>query len=183
MDPRLVELAQGGDRAAFRSITDASVNRLKQVAYRILRDHDLAEDAIQQAMVDIWQSLGQLRDPARFDAWSYRFVVRACYRESKRQRRARPDIRERQAAITPDAIRVVHDRDQLDRGFQRLSLDHRAVVVMHYYLDLTMEDTADALGISVGTAKSRLHRAMSKLRTALQADSPEPLKSNGEPIR
>ncbi len=70
----------------------------------------------------------------------------------------------------PDDTSTVNDRDQLERGFRRLSLDHRAVVVMHYYLDLTIEDTAQALGISVGTAKSRLNRAMSKLRLALAAE-------------
>jgi RNA polymerase sigma-70 factor (ECF subfamily) len=66
----------------------------------------------------------------------------------------------------------VLDRDQLERGFRRLSLDHRAVVVLHYYLDLTLEDTAAALGISVGTAKSRLHRAKVELRLALHAAVP-----------
>jgi RNA polymerase sigma-70 factor (ECF subfamily) len=74
---------------------------------------------------------------------------------------------------------MVNDRDQLERGFARLSLDHRAVVVMHYYLDLTIEDTAAALGISVGTAKSRLNRAMTKLRTALHAD--RPLQATADP--
>lgn len=183
MDPEIVMLAQGGDRAAFRAITVASGARLKQVAYRILRDQDLAEDAIQQALLDIWRSLPRLKDPARFDAWSYRFMVRACYRESKRARRALPEIRGRQEPVTPDAIAAVHDRDQLERGFERLSLDHRAVVVMHYYLDLTMEDTAEALGISVGTAKSRLNRAMSKLRMALLADAPGTPEPSGELAR
>jgi RNA polymerase sigma-70 factor (ECF subfamily) len=182
MDPRLVVAAQRGDRTAFRAITESSAGRLKQVAYRILHDRDLADDATQEALLEIWRSLPRLRDPARFDAWSYRFVVRACHREWKRARRAAPDTRSQPTAI-PDASGFVHDRDQLERGFQHLSLDHRAVIVLRYYLDLTVEDTADALGISVGTAKSRLHRAMAKLRISLRADVPDVLDPKGEPAR
>jgi RNA polymerase sigma-70 factor (ECF subfamily) len=182
MDPGLVVLAQGGDRAAFHAIAEESAPRLKQVAYRILRDAGLAEDATQGALLEMWRSLPRLRDPARFEGWSYRFVVRACHREAKRSRRAIPALPDPRLAITrptaiPDGTGVVLDRDQLERGFRRLSVDQRAVVVLHYYLDLTLEDTARALGVSVGTAKSRLHRAMVELRLALYADAratPEP---------
>jgi RNA polymerase sigma factor (sigma-70 family) len=80
-----------------------------------------------------------------------------------------PFVREPTAA---DHSGTVGDRDQLERAFARLSIDHRAVVVLHHYMDLTIEDTADALGISTGTAKSRLHRAMAKLRVALAPDAP-----------
>ncbi len=172
MDTRLVVRAQQGDEVAFAAIVQAAHGRFKQVAYRILRDSHLAEDAMQQALIDIWRKLPTLRDPERFDAWSYRFLVNACYREGKRYResyRVLPGILE---SIDPDVTRGVNDRDQLERGFQRLSLDHRSVVVMHYYLDLTIEDTAEALDISVGTAKSRLNRAMTRLRLALEADLP-----------
>jgi RNA polymerase sigma-70 factor (ECF subfamily) len=181
MDPRLVMLAQQGDEAAFADIAQASNGRLKQVAYRIVRDKDLAEDAMQQALVEIWQALPRLRDPARFDAWSYRFLVRACYREAKRLRDMPPELADRDQPTTPDSTGAVMDRDQLERGFERLSLDHRAVVVMHYYLDLTIEDTADALGISAGTAKSRLNRAMAKMRIAMHVDARAPDEPDREP--
>ncbi len=170
MDPRLVVRAQHGDEVAFALITQAVHGRFKQVAYRILRDRHLAEDAMQQALVEIWRKLPTLRDPERFDGWSYRFLVHACYREARQHRRSFHELPGEHDLATPDATTTVNDRDQLERGFRRLSLDHRAVVVMHYYLDLTIEDTAQALGISVGTAKSRLNRAMSKLRLALIAD-------------
>jgi RNA polymerase sigma-70 factor, ECF subfamily len=170
MDVQLVVRAQQGDEIAFALITQAVHGRFKQVAYRILRDRHLAEDAMQQALVDIWRKLPTLRDPERFDGWSYRFLVHACYRESKRYRDAYRELPGEREPSTPDGTRAVNDRDQLERGFRRLSLDHRAVVVTHYYLDLTIEDTAEALGISVGTAKSRLNRAMANLRLALHAD-------------
>jgi RNA polymerase sigma-70 factor (ECF subfamily) len=77
MDTKLVLEAQRGDEEAFASLAVAVGDRLHAVAHRILRDTDLAEDATQQALLSIWRDLPQLRDPARFDAWSYRLLVRA----------------------------------------------------------------------------------------------------------
>ena len=172
MDTGLIARAKDGDEAAFAAIIQASHGRFKQIAYRVLRDPYLAEDAMQQAMLEMWRKLPTLRDPEKFDGWSYRFLVNACYREAKRHKEA---FRELPGLIEhglPDASGDINDRDQLERGFQRLSMDHRSVVVMHYYLDLTIEDTAEALGISAGTATSRLNRAKARLRLALQADAP-----------
>src|SRR5262245_66330480 len=93
MDLELVIRAQRGDEEAFASLAVASGDRLHAVAHRILRDIDLAEDATQQALIALWQDLPQLRDPARFDAWSYRLLVNACYSEGRRQRRWAPNLR------------------------------------------------------------------------------------------
>jgi RNA polymerase sigma-70 factor, ECF subfamily len=173
MDISLVVRAQHGDEEAFASLAVAAGDRLHAVAHRILRDLDLAEDATQQALLAIWRDLPQLRDPARFDAWSYRLLVRACYAEGRRTRRWAPNLR-----LLPDGDPVaeeglseVVDRDQLERGFRRLSIDHRAVVVLHHYLDLTLDEVAEALGVPVGTIRSRLHHAMRGLRAALDADA------------
>ena len=84
MDTDLVTRAQHGDEEAFASLAVAVGDRLHAVAHRILRDIELAEDATQQALLAIWRDLPQLRDPARFDAWSYRLLVRACYAEGRR---------------------------------------------------------------------------------------------------
>jgi len=154
MDPGLVMRAQQGDEVAFAAIAQAAHGRFKQVAYRILHDRHLAEDAMQQALMDIWRKLPRLRDPERFDAWSYRFLVHACYAQSNR----RPlgfDLPTSIEPSQPDGTALVNDRDQLERGFARLSVDHRAVLVLRFYLDLSVEDTAMALGISPGTVKSR----------------------------
>src|SRR5512141_1773597 len=93
MDTELVIRAQHGDEGAFTSLAVAVGDRLHAVAHRILRDTDLAEDATQQALLAIWRDLPQLRDPARFDAWSYRLLVRACYAEASRTRRLAPNVR------------------------------------------------------------------------------------------
>ena len=169
----LVVLAQHGDEEAFASLAVAVGNRLHAIAHRILRDADLADDATQQALLSIWRDLPQLRDPARFDGWAYRLLVRACYTEGRKTRRWSPNVR-----LLPiddldagDQIATVADRDQLERAFRRLSVDHRAVVVLHHYLDLPLEAVAESLGVAPGTARSRLFYAMRALRAALDADA------------
>jgi RNA polymerase sigma-70 factor (ECF subfamily) len=178
MDTDLVTRAQRGDEEAFASLAVAVGDRLHAVAHRILRDLDLAEDATQQALLAIWRDLPQLRDPARFDAWSYRLLVRACYAEGRKERRWTPNLHllPSDEAMQGDGSSTVIDRDQLERGFRRLSIDHRAVVVLHHYLDWPLERVADALGIPAGTARSRLHHAMRGLRAALDADARPPAR-------
>jgi len=173
MDTELVIRAQHGDEGAFTSLAVAVGDRLHAVAHRILRDTDLAEDATQQALLNVWRDLPQLRDPARFDAWSYRLLVRACYAEARRRRRSQSDLRLLPAdePMGADGLSTVVDRDQLERGFRRLSIDHRAVVVLHHYLDLPLSEVAEALGVPEGTVRSRLHYAMRGLRAALDADA------------
>jgi len=173
MDTNLVIRAQHGDRGAFGLLATEIADRYLAVARKILRDHDLADDATQQALVGIWTDLPQLREPERFEAWSYRLLVRACYAEGRKQRRWAPNLRllpvdER---LVDDGLSSVVDRDQLERGFRRLSIDHRAVVVLHHYLDLTLDEVAETLGVPVGTVRSRLHHAMRGLRAALDADA------------
>ncbi len=171
MDPELVIRVQHGDEEAFASLAVAVGDRLHAVAHRILRDTDLAEDATQQALLSIWREIRQLRDPARFDAWSYRLLVRACYAEGRRFHRWSPNLRLLPVDVpSPDDLDLVVDRDQLERGFRRLSLEHRAVVVLHHYLDLPLDEVAEALGVPPGTVRSRLHHAMRGLRAALDAD-------------
>ena len=173
MDPTIVARAQRGDEEAFGLIVDSAGGRLHAVAHRILRDTDLAEDATQQALLDIWRDLPDLRDPARFDAWSYRLLVRACHAEGRRMRRATPNLHllPTDESTVEEGLSEVVDRDQLERGFRRLSLEHRAVVVLHHYLDMPLEQIAETLGVPPGTVRSRLHHAMRGLRAALDADA------------
>ena len=174
MDTSLVIRAQHGDEEAFASLAVATGDRLHAVAHRILRDIDLAEDATQQALLNIWRDLPKLRDPARFDAWSYRLLVRACYAGARQTRHWTPSMRllpSHEPTQADDVSSAVADRDQLERGFRRLSVDHRAVVVLHHYLDMPLDEIADTLGIPIGTVRSRLHHAMRGLRAALDADA------------
>ena len=173
MDLELVKRAQAGDEGAFASLAVALGDRLHNASVRILRDIDLAEDATQQAIVSIWRDLPQLRDLSRFEAWAYRILVRACYAEARRERRWSPKLRvlDRDAGPSHEEMEAVVRRDQLERGFRRLSVEHRAVVVLHHYLDMSVPEIANTLAIPAATVRSRLYYALRGLRAALDADA------------
>ncbi len=171
MDTELVIRAQKGDQAAFTEIATVTYGRLHSVAFGILRDRALAEDAVQQSMLDAWRNLPKLRDPARFDAWSYRLTVNACYAESKRAKRWMPNLApEATEPRAPDEIGAVADRELLDRSFRQLSVDQRAVLVLRHIVGLPLEEVARVLDIPAGTARSRLYRALQSMRATIDAD-------------
>jgi RNA polymerase sigma-70 factor (ECF subfamily) len=173
MQRTLVERAQRGDREAFTDLAAASLARLDAIARLILRDPDLAKDAVQNGLVRAWRDLPTLRDPDRFDAWIRRLVVRACLDEvrSRRRRQITTTVGDIGHPIVADASSAVADQDQIERAFRRLRPEDRAILVLRHYLDLSVPEIADALRIPLGTAKSRLHRAMDELRAALEADA------------
>ncbi|HEY8990239.1 MAG TPA: RNA polymerase sigma factor [Candidatus Limnocylindrales bacterium] len=173
MQVALVERAQGGDQEAFAALATASVDRCYAIAYRILRDMHRAQDATQQALLSAWRDLPTLRDPERFDAWLHRLVVRACYAEVARDRRWGTGVRliPSDRSTVPDSASSIADRDELERGFRRLSPEQRAVLVLHHYLGYPLTEIAETLGIPVGTARSRLHYATRQLRAAIEADA------------
>jgi RNA polymerase sigma-70 factor (ECF subfamily) len=173
VDLGLVERARHGDRDAFAVLATTSIDRLYRVAYRILRDAESARDATQQALLEAWRDLPTLRDPQRWEAWTYRLVVHTCYRQSELDRRQAAVIRVLPVgrSSVPDPALSVADRDELDRGFRRLPAEQRAVVVLHHYAGLPLAEVADILQIPAGTARSRLHVATRRLRAALEADA------------
>ena len=173
MQQELVERARRGDHDAFAALAGAALFRLDAAARLILRDPDQAKDAVQETLVRAWRDLPTLRSPDRFDAWLHRLLVHACYREARR-------VKHREVVeihmTMPDAHGAgdIQDltavRDQLERGFRRLTPEQRAVLVVHHYLGLADAEAAIVLDIAVGTFKSRLHRASAALRAALEAD-------------
>jgi RNA polymerase sigma factor (sigma-70 family) len=173
MQAGLVERAQHGDADAFAALAAASIDRSYALAYRILRDPHLAQDATQQAFLQAWQGLPSLREHERFEAWLHRLVVRACYVEARRDRRwnARVRLLPGDTATVPDAGRALADRDELERAFRKLSPEQRAVIALHHYLGYPLTEVASTLEIPVGTARSRLHYAIRQLRAAVDADA------------
>lgn len=173
MERELVERAMHGDEEAFDDLVGRIGDSLHSVARRILRDTTLAEDATQQALLEAWRNLPSLRDPDRFEAWTHRLLVNACYAESRRERRHRGNLRllTRDGESTPDASSRIATQDQIDRGFRRLSVEHRTVVVLVHYLGLSPAEAADRMGTPAGTARSRLHYALQELRSAIEADA------------
>ncbi len=168
MDQRgLVVLAGRGDHDAFAVLARGAIARLDAAARLILRDSELARDAVQEALMQAWRDLPGLRDPDRFDAWLHRLTVHSCIDAARHRRRRIIEVE-----LTPldgptvsDPAALVADRDLLDRALSGLEPDARALVVMHYYLGMSVPDVADALGIPLGTAKSRLSRSLAQMRT------------------
>jgi RNA polymerase sigma-70 factor (ECF subfamily) len=173
MQHDLVVQAQAGDLDSFSTLTAGRTDRLFAVARLILRDDEQAADAVQDSLLQAWLNLRGLHDPDRFDAWLHRLLVRACYRAARR-RRGREIVVLKLAstveAATSDEQQSVAVRDQLDRGFRRLSPEHRAVIVLHYYLGLSLVESAEVLAIPLGTMQSRLSRATQAMRAAIDAD-------------
>ena len=146
MQRDLVVRAREGDHDAFSELAAGSIERLVRLARLIVRDPDRADDAVQEALVTAWLDIRGLRDPDRFDAWLYRVLVRACYRTARRDRRrsaAEVPLLPIDAGTEADSEQTVALRDQLDRGFRRLPVDQRAVLVLHHYLSLPDREAAD----------------------------------------
>ena len=114
------------------------------IAFRILRDFDHADDAVQAALVTAWREIRALRDPALFEPWLHRILTHACYAEARRRRRWSEGIRllPVEPAHGPDEYLTVDDRDQLERAFRRLTVEQRAVLVFHHYLGLPLPEVA-----------------------------------------
>jgi RNA polymerase sigma-70 factor (ECF subfamily) len=174
MDSGLVDRARRGDHDAFERLAGAAAPRLDSVARLITGDPELAKDAVQEALIRAWRDLPTLRDPERFDAWLRRLLARACTDVLRRVRRHSLEIEltDMHHPRGGDPAPALADRDLLERAFRRLDVEQRAVVVIHYYLGLPLADVADVLEVPVGTAKSRLARALGTLRLALGADAP-----------
>jgi len=170
---QFVDEAKRGDREAFDALARQVGGRCMAIAYGILRDADAAEDAVQSALIKAWRDLPALRDPTRFEPWLHRILVNECYEQARSKRRWTAYVRvlEVPRASTDTSIVNVEDRDELERGLRRLTLEQRAVLVFHHYVGMSVDDIADELGIPVGTVKSRLHHATSALRACLEADA------------
>jgi RNA polymerase sigma-70 factor (ECF subfamily) len=165
----LVVSAQRGDTASFEALVRRHVDRLYGAARLMLRDTDLAEDAVQQALIRTWKDIRSLRDPDRFEPWLHKLLVRACYDEARRRRRWLAEVPALAVVETGAVDAALGERDLIERAFRSLSPEHRAVLVLHFYLDLTPADIAIRLDLPGGTARSRLHYALAGLRAAIEA--------------
>jgi RNA polymerase sigma-70 factor (ECF subfamily) len=172
VDRELIEAARDGDQSAFVDLVRAHGDRWFAIAYRILREVDRAEDALQDALVVAWRDLPDLRDPDRFDAWIHRILTNVCIANAGRERRRLAQIRVLTIdppRSTDDMLSIV-DRDQLDRAFRRLTPEERAVLVLRHYLGYEPTEIAELLGQPAGTVRSRLHHAHRAMRAAIDAD-------------
>ena len=177
----IVERAQRGDHAAFDALATAAYHRLYAIARRILRDEYAAQDAVQEALIRAWRDLPGLRDVDRFDAWLHRLLVRACADQGRASRRRRAEVTNviAEPAAPSDDAATIASRDELERAFLHLSVEHRAVLVLVHYVGMTAPEAARVLGIPPGTVYSRLHYATRLMREALGAQATTALAEAG----
>jgi len=168
----LIDRARQGDHDAFADLVDGRLARLDAAARLILRDGELARDAVQEAMIRAWRDLPGLRDPDRFDAWLQRLLANACLDLVRRRKRRviEVELSPIDAPSTVDIASDLADRELLDQALAGLAPSHRAVVALHYLLGMPLPEVAASLGIPLGTAKSRLHYSLAAMRIAVTTE-------------
>jgi RNA polymerase sigma-70 factor (ECF subfamily) len=153
--------------AAFLLLANEHLDRAYRLARAILRDAVEAQDATHDAFVQAWRKWDSLRDPERFDAWFDRILINTCRNRLRANRWRASDISPQLSIATGDPVSRAEDRQVIGAAIASLSPDHRVVVALRFYRDLTVPDIAARLGIPVGTVKSRLHDALKRLHDAI----------------
>jgi len=166
----LVREATAGDRLAFARLLDGDMPAAYRAALSILRSPEEARDVVQEAAIQAWQQLPGLRDAHAWSAWFRRITVRLALDERRHARHTREIPMAPAMDPASDPMPSADAAVDLLSAFARLSATDRAPLALRYQLDLSVPDVADALGIPVGTAKSRLSRAMARLRQEMRGD-------------
>jgi RNA polymerase sigma-70 factor (ECF subfamily) len=172
-DADLVRRAAAGDAVAFERLVIARADRAFRTARAILGDESDARDATQEAFLSAWRELPRLRDLDSFDAWLRRILVNACHAQFRGRRRLHEislDETLDRGDPGPQPSDQVSEADVLARAFARLDADKRSILVLHHLDHEPLASIASALGIPVGTAKSRLSDARAALQRALATE-------------
>lgn len=159
---------------AFSRLLFESLDRSYRLAAVILGGFEEAEDATHDAAVRAWQRMGTLREPEKFDAWFQRILINVCRSRLRARKRPLPLMR---APTQPDPIGESVERAALRDAMSTLTFEHRTVIALRYLEDLTIEQTADRVGVRAGTVKSRLHYALRQLRAAYDAADRAPAET------
>jgi RNA polymerase sigma-70 factor (ECF subfamily) len=162
------------ERAFFGLLDRRALDAAYRYATLILGDRLDAEDATHDAALAAWRRFSELRDPGRFDAWFGRILVNTCRdRLRARRRNVHEVLDEETAGVLGDPAGAIARRQAIARALQSLSADHREVIVLRFYADLTVDQIAQRTSVGAGTVKSRLHYALRHLRDALGSEDEE----------
>ena len=178
---QLLQRAQEGNAEAFCALAQAHERRLFQQALALCRNPATAEDLAADTIIEAWKSIGRFDGRCRFSTWLYAILLHR-HQKLVRQQRSRPvslsllpvseaDASERllerlpdPQPFSPDVLARTDDDARLREAVQALPEKHRQVVQLRFFEDAAVSEIAVALGLSVGTVKSRLHHALEKLR-------------------
>lgn len=171
-ETRWVLRAQAGDRPAFDELLRSVQEPLYRYVLSLVGKPSLAEDVLQEVFLRIYRKLRWLRAPELFRPWAYRIASREAFKHLRRERRWSDQVRDdsvledRPAPSEPEVSR--EEIEQLSRLVAEVSPASRAVIVLHYQHELTLEEVGEVLGIGLGTVKSRLAYGLTQLRRELR---------------
>lgn len=170
LDAFLIASARLGDRRAFGQLVQAWDVKLRAHAWRLLGDGEQAREATQESWAEIVRGLARLEDAAAFPAWAYRIVSRRCARiiaGNQRRRRLAADYEPEPTPADPEA----GESERLQAAIRMLPSEQRAAIALYHFEELSVAETAVALGVPAGTVKTRLMHARRKLRAILEGES------------
>jgi RNA polymerase sigma factor (sigma-70 family) len=165
-EEELLVLAQNGDTEAFGRLIDMRGAVVYRLCFAILRSRADAEDAAQETFLAAWKDLRGLRSRDAWLGWLRRIAIRKAIEADRQRRRLAKGFVI--ASNSEDRLSTISERDAMERAFGLLPVEERAVLALRYYIDLEVPDAATALGIPLGTAKSRIHRGLNRLRAAVE---------------
>ncbi|HJT63393.1 MAG TPA: sigma-70 family RNA polymerase sigma factor [Candidatus Limnocylindria bacterium] len=173
----LAEKESSARADAFRQLADRHLESSYRLALVIMGQPADAQDAVQEAFVLAWRKWGTLRDQAKFERWFDRILVNTCRSRMRSASRWQTQDLSEDLALARESYGDVIERDVLFQAMRRLSADHRVVVGLRFYRDLTVEDIAKRTGARPGTVKSRLHHALRQLRELMSEAGYEEMES------
>ncbi|MYE45855.1 MAG: RNA polymerase sigma factor [Chloroflexi bacterium] len=174
---------QDGDRDAFRYVVERYKNPLFGTAYLMTGNAAQAEEHVQEAFLLAWRGIRTFRRGSALKPWLMRILVNAVLSEQRKRSLATVPLEESVPIGTPgrqeEAIEASEDRQAVREALDQLSPEHRQVVVLRYFADLTVRQVADSAGLREGTVKSRLHRALRHMRELLEQSGAMEVAGNG----
>lgn len=182
-DDEAVLLCQDGDREAFRHLVDQYKNPLYGTAYLMTGDAAQAEEHVQEAFLSAWRGIGSFRRGRPLKPWLMRILVNTVLSQQRRRSLTTVPLEESMPLRAPssqaESLEASEDRRAVRQALAQLTPEHRQVVVLRYFADLTVPQVARSAGVREGTVKSRLHRALRHMRELLEQSSVMEVAGNG----
>lgn len=171
----LILKAVNGNADAFNTLVQPYIKQSHQTAYLLLHDYNLAEDAVQEALIELYKSIKRFDiQKASFKTWFNRIVINTTLKVSRKKRLLSyfdfiDEGSERKS--NPEEIYMLREETKLiSYQMRKLNTKHRTVIILHYFQELSVKEMASTLNISEGTVKSRLHSARTKLKSILSSE-------------